>query len=150
MYPRDRSGLKDEDDAVDYTVLASAAVDGVSRAQLMGQAFRSLSVEEKERSLGRLTRAGLASADDERIWRTPAGHAAMEDHRYRRAPRLGRLQAMDRCRPVPRPTVAGSVIGSSGGPLAAGGRSRPQRWAALDEQQMLCSCVGRTSHRGSP
>ena len=77
MYPRDRSGPTDEDDAVDYTVLAYAAVDGVSRAQLMGQAFRSLSVEEKERSLGRLTRAGLASADDERVWRTSAGHAAM-------------------------------------------------------------------------
>lgn len=77
MYPNGRSGPTDEDDAVDYIVLAYAAVDGVSRVQLMGQAFRSLSVEEKERSLGRLTRAGLASADDERVWRTPAGHAAM-------------------------------------------------------------------------
>lgn len=77
MYPSDRSGSTDEDDAVDYIVLAYAAQDGVSRAQLMGQAFRSLSVEEKERSLGRLMHAGLASADEERVWRTPAGHAAM-------------------------------------------------------------------------
>lgn len=46
MYPEGHSGSPGEDDAVDYIVMAYADQDGVSRAQLVGQAFCSLSVEE--------------------------------------------------------------------------------------------------------
>ncbi|QYG94370.1 hypothetical protein HC251_25025 (plasmid) [Iamia sp. SCSIO 61187] len=44
----------------------------------MGQAFRDLSLEEKELAMRRLGQAGLLEWDGERVWRTPAGHRAIE------------------------------------------------------------------------
>lgn len=43
-----------QDPAIDYVVLAYAGLDGVPRAQLMGQAFRDVGGEEKERAMRRL------------------------------------------------------------------------------------------------
>lgn len=78
MYPSIGSRPAGEDPTIDYIVLAYAGLDGVSRAQLMGQAFRDLAVEEKEMAMRRLGQAGLLERDAERVWRTPAGHSAIE------------------------------------------------------------------------